>query len=299
LVSDVRAALGFGIVAAVVFVLRFVVVVPMMSGYEWNVSSKDGDDLAIVTGTGACSVAAEALDGSGLTMVFQPIFDLRAWVLGDDATVGYEALARFDGGFGPGEVFAAAQAAGFGVELETRAVRSALESLDRLPADVFLSINVSSRLVATGGLVEVLRLYDASRVVFDLIEGGELADLQFVGGIDDLTQAITDLQRLGVRIALDDTVGVDSSFSELVLIPFDILKIDRPLVRDVDKHPDRAVGITALVQLATATGADVVAEGIETADELAALINIDVRYGQGYHFAYPAPLDQQTLPVAS
>jgi EAL domain-containing protein (putative c-di-GMP-specific phosphodiesterase class I) len=162
-----------------------------------------------------------------------------------------------------------------------------------------LSINVSSRLVATGGLVEVLRLYDASRVVFDLIEGGELADLQLVGGIDDLTQAITDLQRLGVRIALDDTVGVDSSFSELVLIPFDILKIDRPLVRDVDKHPDRAVGITALVQLATATGADVVAEGIETADELAALINIDVRYGQGYHFAYPAPLDQQTLPVAS
>ena len=253
-----------------------------------------------VTGTGVFSVAVEALKGSGLAMVFQPIFDLRAWVLGGSATVGFEALARFSGGYGPGEVFAAAKAAGFGLELETRAVRAALESLDRLPTDAFLSINVSSELVASGGLGELLRSPDADRVVLDLIEGGRLADMDSVGGIDDLIRALTDLQTGGVRIALDDTIcGVEESLPELVLLPFDILKIDQPMVCDVDKSPDRAVGIAALVQLATASGADVIAEGIETAEELAALIDIGVRYGQGYHLAYPAPLDQQEHLTAS
>lgn len=58
-------------------------------------------------------------------------------------------------------------------------------------------------------------------------------------------------------------------------------------------------GIAALVQLATASGADVIAEGVETEGEPAALIDIDVRYGQGYHLAHPAPLDRQTHQTAS
>jgi len=264
------------------------------------VPSEEGDGLASVTDTGVFSVAVEALKGSGLAMVYQPIVDLRAWALGGSATVGLEALARFDGGYGPAEVFAAAKAAGFGVELETRAVRAALGSLDRLPADVFLSINVSSRLVASGGLLDVLQPPDAARVVLDLIEGGRLADLDSAGGIDDLIHALAELQNHGVRIALDDTVGdTGGSLGELFLLPFDILKIDRPMVCDVDKNSERAVGIAALVQLATASGADVIAEGIETAGELAALIEIGVRYGQGYHLACPAPLDRQTHQAAS
>jgi EAL domain-containing protein (putative c-di-GMP-specific phosphodiesterase class I) len=244
--------------------------------------------------TDVFSVAAAALEGPGLTVVFQPIVELRTWVLGGSGIVGHEALSRFEGNHGPNEVFAAAQAAGFGIELEMKAVRAALESLSLLPSSTFVSINVSPQLVASGRVLEVLAPYDATRVVFDLLRGGHLSGPEPDGWIDHLVRSLTELQKAGARIALDDTVGgSDGSLAELVVLPFDTIKVDRLMVQDVDKHPDRAAGITALVQLAAASGADVIAEGIESADELAALIRIGVRYGQGYHMGFPAPLEEQ------
>jgi EAL domain-containing protein (putative c-di-GMP-specific phosphodiesterase class I) len=244
------------------------------------------------TGT-AFTIAAGAVEGSGLTMAFQPIFELRALVLGGQAIVGCEALARFEGGHQPDEIFTAAQAAGFGIELERRAAQLALESLKSLPAGIFVSINASPQLATSGALLELLRGRDSARVVVDLIEGGQSAIHGPAGGSDRLALALADLQELGVRIALDDTLGGSSdSLAELVLLPFDTIKVDRLIIRDVDKHAERAAQISALMQLATASGGDVIAEGIETADELAALIDIGIRFGQGYHLARPGPLDE-------
>jgi EAL domain-containing protein (putative c-di-GMP-specific phosphodiesterase class I) len=257
------------------------------------------ETLSGVTNTGVFSVAAASLEGPGLTMVFQPIVELRTWVLGGGGIVGYEALARFEAGHGPDEVFAAANAAGFGIDLETKALKAALESLSLLPSGTFLSINVSPQLVASGRVGEVLSASDAGRVVFDLIGGGDLAWSEADGWVDQLAGSLTELQTMGARIALDDTVeGSGGSIEEFVVLPFDTIKIDRLMIQDVDKHPDRAAGIMALVDLAKTSGADVIAEGIETADELAALINIGVRYGQGYLLGFPAPLEQQA-PMAS
>jgi len=257
------------------------------------------ETLSGVTGTDALSVAQAARTGTGMTMVFQPIVELRTWVLGGSGIVGYEALARFEGRHGPNVVFAAASAAGFGIDLETRALKAALESLSLLPSGTFLSINVSPQLVASGRVREVVSGSDASRVVLDLIGGGDLAWPEPDGWVDLLARSLTELQTLGARIALDDTVaGSSGSIVEFVVLPFDTIKIDRLMIQDVDKHPDRAAGITAIVDLAKTSRADVIAEGIETADELAALINIGVRYGQGYHLGFPAPLGERA-PLAS
>ncbi|MGZ4644602.1 MAG: EAL domain-containing protein, partial [Blastococcus sp.] len=79
-----------------------------------------------------------------LTLVFQPIVDLAA------ATVaGYEALARFPGASGPDVWFAAAADAGVGPELEALAIHKALLAVDALPADTFLTVNVSPHLLGT------------------------------------------------------------------------------------------------------------------------------------------------------
>ncbi len=104
-------------------------------------------------------------------------------------------------------------------------------------------------------------------------------------------QILNDLKTLGVRIAIDDFGTGYSSLSYLDRLPIDIVKIDRSFIRATQELSPL---VRIILQIGETLRLDIVAEGIETPDELQRLRQLGCRIGQGYHFARPADTDTTT-----
>ncbi len=222
------------------------------------------------------------LSGSELSVLFQPVIDLRAGEM-----VGVEALARFHPQpYRPPDVwFAEAHRIGRGIELECAAVREALSHRDQLPPDCYLAVNVGPQAIESAEFSETLGTGDARRVVLELTEYFQVDDYPL------LREALWAIRARGVCLAIDDTGSGISSFSHILKLAPDIVKIDRELIRHVDLDPVRRSLVGALVTFAPELGATVVAEGIETKGELDALRQLGVDCGQGYLLGRPGPLE--------
>jgi EAL domain-containing protein (putative c-di-GMP-specific phosphodiesterase class I) len=221
------------------------------------------------------------LDAGGPGVAFQPVVDLRT-----GATVGVEALARFPAPpADPHRWFARAATVGLDVELELAAVRQALKVLPEIPAGASLAVNVSPK-VLTNGLLDVLaRLEDGvdlTRLVVEVTEQEHW--------IDDLMvlRAARDLRARGARLAADDVGAGYSGLHRLVHLQPEVIKMDRCLVHGIDDDPVRRATASALMQIADTIGSRVIAEGIETSAELAAVRDTGIVYGQGFRLARPA-----------
>lgn len=204
----------------------------------------------------------------------------RRWL--NPRSVGAEALSRFPDGTGPAEWFAAAAAVGAGTDLELCALDRAAAALPDIRG--FLSLNVSSATVAAPGFTRRLASLPLHRLVLELTEHEAVEDYQA------LNEVLRPLRARGLRLAVDDAgAGFASMRHILVLMP-DLIKLDLSLVRGIDHDPARQALTSALVAFAGSTDAQVIAEGIETAEELECLRGLGVQHGQGYHLARPAPL---------
>lgn len=221
------------------------------------------------------------LDGGGLSIVYQPIAHLRTGRI-----VGAEALARFTGEphRGPDGWFAEAATVGLGVELELAAIRAAITRFDRLPTDAYLSVNVSPDTLLSGSLAAVLAAAPAGRLVVELTEHAA------VGDYPAINQVMAPLRQQGMRLAIDDTGAGFASLEHVLRLRPDIVKLDVALTHDIDTDPVRRALASALLTFTADIGAVIVAEGVETQAELATLRELQVRYGQGYYLARPAPL---------
>jgi EAL domain-containing protein (putative c-di-GMP-specific phosphodiesterase class I) len=93
-----------------------------------------------------------------------------------------------------------------------------------------------------------------------------------------------------VRIAIDDAGAGFASLRHTLLLAPDIIKLDISLTRDIDRDRGRRAMASALISFADEMGMSIVAEGIETDAELKTLIDLGVRYGQGYYLAEPGPI---------
>lgn len=221
------------------------------------------------------------IDQRALRCVFQPIVDLAT-----GAVDGVEALARFSGQphRGPDAWFAEAASVGLDVELETLAIDIALTALDDLPESLYLTVNVSSRTLLSGCLLAEHRDVVWPRVVLELTEHVPVEDYP------TLHTAITPLLARGARLAADDAGAGYAGFRHLLGLRPHIVKADLSLTRDIDTDPARRALTSALVQFTRDTDAHLIAEGVETAAELATLRRLDVPCAQGYHLARPQPL---------
>jgi EAL domain-containing protein (putative c-di-GMP-specific phosphodiesterase class I)/AmiR/NasT family two-component response regulator len=224
------------------------------------------------------------LDGDTLRPVFQPIADL-----GMGTIVGVEALARFhvEPQQPPNEWFAEAAEVGLGVELELAAIDRALERLPELGAQQFLSVNTSPDTASSDALAARLESVPAERIVLELTEHTRFDDYT------TLMPALDALRARGVRVAVDDAGTGYSGLQHILQLRPDILKLDLELTHGIDTDPARHALATALVGFAATIGAVLLAEGIETAEELAVLRSLGVAWGQGYHLARPGPLPLQ------
>ena len=209
-------------------------------------------------------------------MAFQPVRDL-----GTMQPVGFEALARFDDGRSPAEMFAAARVAGFGVELEIAAAEEAMVAAAALPADAWISINLSpAALLASAELHP--RVAELSRgLIIELTEHERVEDYPA------LTAAARELGPQ-VRLAVDDAGAGYASLSHVIALHPALVKLDRAWVDGISDDPVRQALVRGVLGVAEATGSSVVAEGIERDDDLRAVRHLGVELGQGYLLGRPA-----------
>jgi len=219
------------------------------------------------------------LAGMGeVRLAYQPVVDL------DQGTVvGYEALARFGAGHrSPSPWFAAADQAGRRADLEAHLLQQVLEALPSAPADTFLAVNLSPRLLLAGPVWSMLvAAGDLSGLVIELTEH------EHVENLSRLRRRLDTIREHGGTLALDDVGAGWSGLRQVVELRPEIVKIDRSLVARL--HEDRArAAVTELLGAFTErVGGVLLAEGVEQLDELSALLNLDVHLGQGYLLGRP------------
>jgi EAL domain-containing protein (putative c-di-GMP-specific phosphodiesterase class I) len=216
-------------------------------------------------------------------MNLQPIVRLS-----DMKCRGFEALARFDTNpyRSPDKWFLEAILTGRGVELEVEAVRVALRSLLLLPSTCSLSVNVSPQCLNSDELSDLLSKQDPSQIVLELTEHAEIENY------NSLIQSVQKFKKMGYKIAVDDAGAGYSSLSHIVQIQPDLIKMDISLTRNIHQDKARRAIAKALVFFATETDAQIVAEGIETVDEMKTLTRLGVDFGQGYFFDEALEIDQ-------
>ncbi|GAC1407728.1 MAG: hypothetical protein NVSMB64_14900 [Candidatus Velthaea sp.] len=235
-----------------------------------------------------------AVEQRDIFVVYQPINRTR-----DGRIVSVEALARWNRGdaepVGPADFIRIAEEIGIIRELGEHVLRqSCMQMAAWLSAGVPLesiAVNISPRQLSERGFVSRVAeiLVDAKLAPYRLEL--EITETAFVSSNDEAFAAITQLRQLGVRFAIDDFGTGYSSLAYLKRIPADTVKIDRSFITDIEAAADRAI-VEAVVMVARHLGKRVVAEGVETADQLALLEALECECVQGYYFSKPVAATQ-------
>lgn len=242
-------------------------------------------------GCGACR-EGQAL-GIEIAMAFQPIVDVAAGVVR-----GYEALVRGPNGEPAAEVLARVDD-GNRYAFDQRCRVVAIETASALgiaATGARLAINFMPNAVYSPAACIRLTLATARRCGLPMDRlTFELTEDERVGDVAHLRAIIAEYRRHGFKVALDDFGEGHASLALLADLRPDVLKLDRRLVRGVDGDAVRAAILRAIVQLARELAIELVAEGVETAAESRALVDLGIELQQGFWLARPA---LRALPLA-
>ena len=249
--------------------------------------SSAGDDLG--------AMLMEVLGKGDIRTVFQPIVSLK-----NGSVMGYEALSRGPCGSAmesPAVLFDVVRIHDKLWELEFLCRIKALENVSRCCPDSFIFLNVDPAVInddkfKKGFTKEFLKQYNISpqNVVFEITEKNS------VGDFSSFRRTINHYKNQGYKIAIDDT---GSGYSGLMLISEihpHFIKLDMNLIRDVDKDGLKSALIKTMRDFCVLANIVLIAEGIETENELSTLIDIGVEYGQGYFIQWPEKSIQEIRP---
>lgn len=224
-----------------------------------------------------------AIDGDRFAVHYQPIWDLEA-----DRPIGMEALSRFQDAAerGPDAWFAEAAEVGLAEALEIAAVRKALTAFAAMPeGEGYIAVNVSPETAIGAALPAALAGMPLDRIVLEITEHAHVADY------DLLVERLKPLRARGLGLAVDDAGAGYASFQHILQLKPDLIKLDMGLTRNIDRDPARQALASALIQFVRETGSRIVAEGVETVEELAMLRSLGVVRAQGYLLGRPEPLE--------
>jgi diguanylate cyclase (GGDEF)-like protein len=239
----------------------------------------------------------QAIKNDVLRAHYQPIVNASG-----DTVVGVEALARWThpthGEIPPSRFIPIAEHSGLIVELgEWMLRRACLDGRDW--PGLFVAVNVSPLQFRRSDFVELVERiltetdFDATRLELELTES------TLLGNLETAELSMLRLKAIGVRFALDDFGTGYSSLLYLRRFPFDKLKIDSSFVRSIEKAPDAAAIVHAVVSLGRGLGMKVTAEGVETAEQHLFLRAAGVHSMQGFRFAKPGTASQLSERLAS
>ncbi len=239
---------------------------------------------------------ADLMRRKALYPVYQPIVSLR-----DNSIYSHEALIRGPQNtvfHRPDALLSAATQESLNFEFECHCVIAALERWGNLTESGRLFVNISAQV-----LVAVVRRYGRVELI-DLINGlgvlprklvFEITEYERVTDMDDLARVVQEIRSAGVALALDDFGDGRSSLRLWSQLMPEIVKIDKYFTRNISQHADKLKTIQALQQIAAIFGTSLVAEGIETEEDLRVLRDIGIEYGQGYFLGRPAPLPREQI----
>ncbi len=231
-----------------------------------------------------------AIDAGQLCLHYQPLVDLQR-----KAVCGLEALVRWQdpehGMIAPGEFIPIAEETGLILPIGEWVLLEALrqnrrwqeEGRPRLP----VSVNLSPRQFRQIDLVERVRSALAETGQPPQLLELEITESMLMHDMDEALAKLKALSALGVRFAIDDFGTGYSSLAYLKRFPVDKLKVDQSFVRDLTVDKDDAAIVAAIIGLAHSLGLDILAEGVETDAQLAALTGYGCSKFQGYYFSRP------------
>ncbi|MDQ1532457.1 MAG: hypothetical protein QOF28_218, partial [Actinomycetota bacterium] len=224
-----------------------------------------------------------ALERDELVVHYQPIVDI-----GSRQPVGAEALVRWNhpelGLVLPGEFIPLAEDTGLIVPLGWRVLEHVMRRL-RHRADLNVAVNVSARQFSETDFVPRLSEMIASlpRGILTL----EITESLLIDDPDRVAGTLTTLADLGVRLSLDDFGTGYSSLAYLSALPIHQLKIDRSFVARLGEGPESDTLVSGIIHLGEGLGLEVIAEGVETAEQAEHLLGLGCHLAQGYFFGRP------------
>lgn len=231
----------------------------------------------------------EILKSGNLSVLTQPIMDLKSGEI-----FGWEVLTRGPKGspfHNPVELFEFADHAELLPELEWLVIQKALrEVVDRqIKEQVFINLTPVSLSDPDllGRLLEQLKRLDldSSQIIFEITERHSINDF------DQMASILRTYRAQGFRFAVDDAgAGYSSLQSISELIP-DIIKIDKSVIRNIDRESVKQAMLRSLLYFAENINCTVIAEGVEREEEAHILLQNQVHMGQGYYFAKPEPFE--------
>ncbi len=232
-----------------------------------------------------------AIENESLELHYQPQYDNRHNIVGAEALLRWNSSHQ--GWVPPDEFIPVAEETGLIIPLGAWVMRTActmLAQLDGTANDAMrIAVNVSPRQFRLVDFVETVKTIldetgaNPHRLELELTEG------MLLGDIEDTISKMGALQQLGVRFAVDDFGTGYSSLSYLKRLPLDVLKVDQSFVSDIESDANDAAIVETIISMARHLGLEVVAEGVETEQQLHFLKQQGCHIFQGYRFSKPLP----------
>lgn len=242
--------------------------------------------------------------GSGdrheLFLQYQPIIQLSS-----SETVGFEALVRWQhpthGVVPPARFIPMAEETGLIIDVGWWILKQACQQMRQWrvrfgsAADILtINVNLSTKQFSQSGLAEHVRQILSDTGLDPCFLKLEITESTVMENASAVVGMLHQLRTLGVQLAIDDFGTGYSSLSYLPRFPTNTLKIDRSFVSKMNRRSDEREIIRTILLLAHNLGMDVVAEGVETADQANQLLRLGCEYGQGYYFSKPLASEAAT-----
>ncbi|KIH81692.1 putative bifunctional diguanylate cyclase/phosphodiesterase [Pseudomonas batumici] len=229
-----------------------------------------------------------ALERDEFVLHYQPKLDLKS-----GAVVGAEALIRWRhperGLLYPAEFVPVAEDSGLIVPLSRWVLRQVCRQgrawQDQAPGPLTLSVNVSAMDFRQHGFLDGIRQVLEETGMEPTRLELEITESVLMQNIEHTIETLKAIKALGIRLAIDDFGTGYSSLSYLQRFPIDVLKIDQSFVRDLNGDSNDAALVNAIISLGRSLNLNIIAEGVETPDQLAFLKAHDCEEGQGFYFS--------------
>lgn len=244
-----------------------------------------------------------AIERQNFQVYYQPIVSLETGHI-----AGFEALARWNhptrGIVPPGEFIAIAEDTGIIISIDQWVLHEACRQTHAWQArfgqesPLTISVNLSSKQFSQSDLVAQIERtvratgFNPADLKLEITEGVLMENAESAAAM------LRQLKELGIQLSIDDFGTGYSSLSYLHRFPLDVLKVDRSFVIRLGPHGENAEIVRAIITLAGNLGMRVIAEGVETVEQLAQLRALGCHYGQGYLFSKPITGDAATVLLA-
>jgi EAL domain-containing protein (putative c-di-GMP-specific phosphodiesterase class I) len=258
-------------------------------GEERRMSARDRQERGTEK-SGVLRALRSAIDHDGISVAYQPIVSLN-----DARCVGFEALARWEGpdspGVGPDVFVALAEQSGLIHALGDLVLGKAMDHLVRLRSTagsgVWMAVNLSTAQLGDADLPDRVAALLAERSLNPALLHLEITESVLMDAVKNAQPTLLSLWRLGLRLSIDDFGTGYSSLSYLKRFPVSTLKVDRSFVSGLGVDADDEAIVRTVIAMAETLGMGVIAEGVESPEQAAALLAAGCELAQGYYYGRP------------